>query len=220
MNISTTRLRLSGYPSRALSRRAAALLLATVGASWLSACAPLLMGGAMVGGALVATDRRTAGTQLEDEAIELKASHRAREVSPAGHINVTSYNRMALITGEVPSDADRKAVEQVVSKVENVRSVVNELAIAGNSALGVRSSDTLISGKVKASFIDAKDLQVQTIKVTTERGVVYLMGLATEREAARAAEVARAVSGVQKVVRVFDLISEAELAALLPKANR
>lgn len=193
-------------------------LSAVAAASLMSACAPLILGSAMVGGALVAVDRRTAGTQLEDEAIELKAGARAREVSPAGHINVTSYNRMLLVTGEVPNDVDRKAVEQVVGRIENVRSVVNELAIAGNSALGVRSSDSLISGKVKASFIDAKDLQAQAIKVTTERGVVYLMGMVTEREAARASDVARTISGVQKVVRVFELISEAELAALQPKS--
>ena len=193
-------------------------LSAVAAASLMSACAPLILGSAMVGGALVAVDRRTAGTQLEDEAIELKAGARAREVSPAGHINVTSYNRMLLVTGEVPSEVDRKAVEQVVGRIENVRSVVNELAIAGNSALGVRSSDSLISGKVKASFIDAKDLQAQALKVTTERGVVYLMGMVTEREAARASDVARTISGVQKVVRVFELISEAELAALQPKS--
>lgn len=193
-------------------------LSAVAAASLMSACAPLILGSAMVGGALVAVDRRTAGTQLEDEAIELKAGARAREVSPAGHINVTSYNRMLLVTGEVPNDVDRKAVEQVVGRIENVRSVVNELAVAGNSALGVRSSDSLISGKVKASFIDAKDLQAQAIKVTTERGVVYLMGMVTEREAARASDVARTISGVQKVVRVFELISEAELAALQPKS--
>ena len=193
-------------------------LSAVAAASMMSACAPLILGSAMVGGALVAVDRRTAGTQLEDEAIELKAGARAREVSPAGHINVTSYNRMLLVTGEVPNETDRKAVEQVVGRIENVRSVVNELAIAGNSALGVRSSDSLISGKVKASFIDAKDLQAQALKVTTERGVVYLMGMVTEREASRASDVARTISGVQKVVRVFELISEAELAALQPKS--
>ena len=193
-------------------------LSAVAAASLMSACAPLILGSAMVGGALVAVDRRTAGTQLEDEAIELKAGARAREVSPAGHINVTSYNRMLLVTGEVPNETDRKAVEQVVGRIENVRSVVNELAVAGNSALGVRSSDSLISGKVKASFIDAKDLQAQAIKVTTERGVVYLMGMVTEREATRASDVARSISGVHKVVRVFELISEAELASLQPRS--
>lgn len=202
------------------SRRVAIVLALTVAASLMSACAPLLVGGAMVGGALVATDRRTAGTQLEDEAIALKGAIRAREVSPAGHINITSYNRLALISGEVPNDVDRRAVEQVVSKIDNLRSVVNELAVAGNSALGVRSSDTLISGKVKASFVDAKDLHAQSIRVVTERGVVYLLGIVTEREAARAAEVTRTISGVQKVVRLFEIVSEAELVALQPKSNK
>lgn len=202
------------------SRRVAIVLALTVAASLVSACAPLLVGGAMVGGALVATDRRTAGTQLEDEAIALKGAIRAREVSPAGHINITSYNRLALISGEVPNDVDRRAVEQVVSKIDNLRSVVNELAVAGNSALGVRSSDTLISGKVKASFVDAKDLHAQSIRVVTERGVVYLLGIVTEREAARATEVTRTISGVQKVVRLFEIVSEAELVALQPKSNK
>ena len=202
------------------SRRVAIVLALTLAASLVSACAPLLVGGAMVGGALVATDRRTAGTQLEDEAIALKGAIRAREVSPAGHINITSYNRLALISGEVPNDVDRRAVEQVVSKIDNLRSVVNELAVAGNSALGVRSSDTLISGKVKASFVDAKDLHAQSIRVVTERGVVYLLGIVTEREAARATEVTRTISGVQKVVRLFEIVSEAELVALQPKSNK
>lgn len=194
-----------------------ALLLAA-GAATLPGCAPLLLGGAMVGGSLVAIDRRTTGAQVEDQAIELKAASRAGEVSAAGHVNVTSYNRMVLISGEVPSETDRKAVEQVVGRIENVRSVVNELAVLGNTALSVRTSDSVLSGKVKASFIDAKDLQAQALKVVSERGTVFLMGMVTEREASRAAEVARAVPGVQKVVRVFEVISEAELASLQPKS--
>lgn len=193
-----------------------ALSLVT-GAAGLTGCAPLLLGGAMVGGSMVVIDRRTTGTQVEDQAIEFKGAARAGEVSPAGHVNVTSYNRMVLISGEVPSETDRKAVEQVVGRVENVRSVVNELGVLGNSSLSVRSSDSVLSGKVKASFIDAKDLQAQAIKVVSERGTVYLMGLVTEREATRAAEIARAVPGVQKVVRVFEVISEGELASLQPR---
>jgi osmotically-inducible protein OsmY len=183
----------------------------------MSACAPLLIGSAVVGGALVANDRRTTGTQVEDQAIELKVGNRAREVSAAGHINATSYNRLVLLTGEVPTETDRKAVEQVASRVENVRSVVNELAIAGNTSLAQRSNDSVTSGRVKAALVDAKDLQATAIKVVTERGIVHLMGLVSEREATRAAEVARAISGVQRVVRVFEVISEAELAAMQPK---
>ncbi len=187
-------------------------------AAVLSGCAPLILGGAVMGTAMVAIDRRTTGTQVEDQAIELKGLARANQVSPAGHVNVTSYNRMVLVTGEVPSETDRKAVEQVVGRIENVRSVVNELAVAGNTSLGARSNDSVLSGKVKASFIDAKDLQATALKVVSERGTVYLMGRVTEREANRSAEVARAVSGVLKVVRVFEIVSEAELADLSPRS--
>lgn len=192
---------------------AAAAVVATV---TLPACAPLVVGGAMVGGALMVTDRRTTGTQVEDQSIEFKGAARAREVAPSGHVNVTSYNRQVLITGEVASDVDRRAVEQAVAGIENVRAVTNELAVMGNSSVTSRSNDAVLSGKVKASFVDAKDVQAQAIKVTTERGTVHLMGLVTEREANRAAEIARSVSGVQKVVRVFEVISEEQLARLQP----
>jgi osmotically-inducible protein OsmY len=198
--------------------RSGVLIAALLGSLALSACAPLLVGGA-VGGALMASDRRTSGTQVEDQAIELKASNRVRDLlGERGHVNVTSYNRTVLITGEVPSDADRGAVEQTISRVENVRSTVNELAAAGNSSLTARSSDAIITGKVKATFVDAKDVQANAFKVVTERGVVYLMGRVTEREAKRAAELASGVGGVQKVVRVFEILTEQELADLTPKA--
>jgi len=183
----------------------------------LPACAPLLIGGAMVGGGLMATDRRTSGAQIEDQSIELKAAGRARELAPDAHASVTSYNRMALITGEVASEAQRTAIEQAVTRIENVRSVVNELAVMGSSSLTARSNDVLLSAKVKATFVDAKDLQANAVKVVTERGTVYLLGRVTEREAARGAALARQVPGVQKVVRVFEILSEEELAAMLPR---
>lgn len=195
--------------------RAARMLAALGAAAWMSGCAPLLVGGAAVGGALVATDRRTSGTQVEDQAIEVKAANRVREVlGERGHVNLTSYNRTLLITGEVPSEAERQSVERAIAGVENLRSVVNELGVLGNSSLTSRSSDTIITSKVKASFVDAKDLQSNAIKVITERGTVYLMGRVTEREAARAADLARNVGGVEKVVRVFEILSESELANL------
>lgn len=190
----------------------AAAVIAT--ATLLPACAPLLVGGAVVGGGLVVTDRRTSGAQLEDTAIELKASSRVRELSTLGQVSVTSYNRMVLLTGEVPTEADRARVEQAVRGVENVRSVVNDLAIAGNSSLGARSNDAILSAKVKATFVDAHDIQAQAFKVVTERGTVYLMGRVTEREAARATDLARSVPGVIKVVRVFEILSPGELSAL------
>ena len=206
--------------STPLILRAIATTLAAVATvAALSACAPLIVGGAMVGGAMMVSDRRSSGAQVEDQAIELKAIGRVSEaIGDRGHVNVTSYNRLVLITGEVPTEADRVAVEQTISRIENVRSVVNELAVMGNSSLSARSNDAILSGQVKAAFIDAKELQSNSLKVVTERGVVYLMGRVTEREAAMATERARGIGGVLKVVRVFEIVTEAELAELQPKA--
>ena len=202
-------------------RRPAFLLTAVAAVTLtgaLSACAPLVLGGAMVGSVLMATDRRSSGAQVEDQAIELKAINRVREVvGDRGHVNTTSYNRMVLLTGEVPNEADKLAVEQAVARIENVRSTVNDLVIAGNSSLTSRSNDTILTSKVKAAFVDARDMLSNAFKVVTERGTVYLMGRVTEREATRAAELARSVSGVQKVVRVFEVVTEAELADMQPK---
>jgi osmotically-inducible protein OsmY len=203
-------------PSKQYIERTLGWLVAALAAVQLSACA-LVVGGAMVGGTMVAIDRRTTGTQLEDQTIESKASNRVRElVGDRGHVNVTSYNRTVLLTGEVPTEADRTAVEQAVQRIENVRSTVNELAVMPPSSMSTRSNDSFLTGKVKATFVDAKDLQANAFKVVTERGTVYLMGRVTEREATRATDLARTVSGVQKVVRVFDIVTEAELAATQP----
>jgi len=203
-------------PSRLRSAALAALAAVTVANTMLlGGCAAVVVGGAAVGTAMVATDRRTSGTQLEDQNIELKALTRISDtVGDRGHVNVTSYNRMVLLTGEVASEADRTALEQAVGRIEGVRSIVNELAVMGSSSFTARSNDTVLTSMVKASFVDAKDLQSNAFKVVTERATVYLMGRVTEREAARAAELARGVSGVQKVVRVFDILTDAELAAL------
>ena len=185
----------------------------------LSACAPLLVGGAAVGSALMVTDRRTSGTQIDDQSIELKAGNRVKQVmGDRGHVNVTSYNRVVLLTGEVPTDADKTAVEQAVQRVENVKSTVNELLVTMNSSISSRSNDAILTSKVKATYIDAKDLQANTFKVVTEYGTVYLMGRVTEREATRAANLAAGIGGVKKVVRVFEVISEDELAGARPAA--
>ncbi len=187
---------------------------AAVAAATLGGCVALAVGGA-VGTALVVTDRRTAGVQLEDQNIELKSLTRIREaIADRGHVNTTSFNRMVLITGEVATEADRVAVEQAIARIENVRSTVNDLAVMGATSLAARSGDAILTSKVKATYVDAKDLQSGAIKVVTERGTVYLLGRVTEREAARAAELARSISGVQKVVRVFEILTEAELATL------
>jgi osmotically-inducible protein OsmY len=202
---------------RASRETVLAVLAVMMGATLLSACAPLLVGGAAVSGVMVATDRRTSGAQLEDQAIELKAMSSIGAVAGGGNVAVTSHNRTALITGQVPREAERVAVEKAVSEIENVRAVINELAVGGNSSLTQRSSDSIITAKVKAAFIDAQDLQSNAFNVTTEGGVVYLMGIVTEREAGRATDLARGVDGVRKVVRVFEVISEEALAKLLPQ---
>lgn len=193
------------------------VLLSTLAAgavlSSLSACAPLVVGSAVMSG-LVAIDRRTTGIQLEDEGIELRTAQGLRQnLSDSAHVNVTSYNRMVLLTGEVGSAAEKERAEKLAKSQENVSSVVNDLAIEPASSLTQRSKDAIITGQVKALLVDAKDLQSNAFKVVTERGVVYLMGRVTSREAQRASEIARSssVSGVVKVVRVFEIISEEEL---------
>ena len=198
--------------NRFWTRGAAALALVMS----LGACGPLVVGG-MVGGAMVASDRRTSGIQLEDEGIELRGANRIREMLGGRvHINITSYNRQVLLTGEVPTQKDKDYANQLISQVDNVRTVVNELVVGPTSSLSDRSMDTLISGKVKASMVDSKDIFANAFKVVTERGTVYLMGRVTQREAQRASDLARQVSGVKKVVRIFDILTEEELQALLP----
>ena len=183
----------------------------------LSACAPVMIGGFAMG-TMMATDRRTTGTQVEDEGIELRGAGRIRDnLGERGHVNITSYSRQVLLTGEVPTAQDRQSVEQVASKVENVRSVVNEIAVMEITSLTQRSSDALITGKIKASLVDAKDLFASSFKVVTERGTTYLMGRVTQREADRATEIARGIDGVKKVVRLLEIISEEELKSLTIK---
>ena len=144
----------------------------------LTACVPVIVGGAVVGTALVASDRRTSGAQLEDEGVELRAASRLQEaLGDKLHVSVTSYNRRVLLTGEVPAAQDKQSAEQIVSKVDNVESIVNELMVAGNSNISDRSSDALITGKVKAGLVDAKDLFANAFKVVTERGAVYMLSL-------------------------------------------
>ena len=180
----------------------------------LSACAPLIVGGAVMTGVMV-TDRRTTGTQVEDETIEIKVASAVRQdLGDRVHLNVTSFNRQVLLSGEVRTAADKERAEKLASSQENVNAVVNDLAVIPVSSLTQRSKDIVITGRVKAAFVDAKDLQVNAFKVVTERGIVYLMGRVTAREAKRATEIARGMSGVTKVVRVFEEISEQELQRL------
>ena len=183
----------------------------------LSACAPLVLGTA-VGGAFVATDRRTSGMQLEDQGIKVKASNRIRDVlKDRGNVSVNAYNRMVLLTGEVPTEADRAAAAVAAGQTENVSGVINELIVGLSSTISSRSNDLLVATKVRATLVDARDLMSNAFDVVVERGDVYLMGMVTEREANRAAELVSTISGVRRVVKVFQIISEDELARKLPK---
>lgn len=186
-----------------------ALVVSSVVGS-LGGCAAVVVGGVVAGTAMVATDRRTSGSQLNDEGIEIRANNKLKEkFGERGNFNVTSYNGRVLLTGEVGGNRDKLAAEQLVFQIENVKLVVNELTIAGStSTLQERSNDTFITSKVKAGLIEAKDVASTAFKVVTERGVVYLMGRITQREANRGTEIARSVNGVVKVVRSFEIISE------------
>ncbi|MBX9906161.1 MAG: BON domain-containing protein [Burkholderiales bacterium] len=172
----------------------------------LSGCMAVAVGGAAATGVLIAEDRRTVGTITEDQGIELKAANRIEEKVKDAHINVTSYNRMVLLTGEVPTETARADAERIARAVENVRSVFNELQVAGNTAMQSRTNDAVITSKVKARFVDARKFSPVHVKVVTENSVVYLMGMVKKQEAADATEVARTTGGVTKVVRVFEYL--------------
>ena len=187
----------------------------------LTLCVPVLagcFGAAAVGvgtGALMLTDRRNSETFLSDEGIEVRAASRISEkYGDKVHVNATSYNRMILLTGEVPNDAIKADVEKIASAVPNVKSIGNELAIAGPSSFGGRGNDSYITSKVKARFVDANKFAANHVKVVTEAGVVFLIGLVTQTEANAAVEIARTTGGVQKVVRVFEIISPEQARAL------
>lgn len=195
----------------------AALSLAAAAAT-LSACAPLAVGGAALTGAMVVGDRRSSGAQLDDQGIELRAANRLRDqMGSRARISVTSYNRRALLTGEVANARDKELAESIVKQVDNVQQVYNELDVANSPTFTERAEDTLLTGKVKAGLIDTKQVSANAFKVVTERGTVFLMGRVTQREADIATQVARTTKGVQRVVRVLEIISEEELARIAPK---
>jgi osmotically-inducible protein OsmY len=197
--------------SRGWQRSVAMVALCGAVTLSLQGCIGMAMGGAVVG-TLAATDRRTLGAQTEDKAIALKAETRIPNVvGDAGHVNISSFNRKVLLTGEVRDEATKQAVEREISDIVGVQSIVNELEVAPVSNFSSRSNDTLITGKIKASFVDNRDLSANLVKVVTERGNVYLMGRVTQHEGQLAAEIARGVSGVRKVIKVFEYINEDEV---------
>ncbi len=193
------------------------LIACVLGASavTLTGCFPVVATGVVVG-ALSVSDRRTTGAQAEDQSIELKAFNRFREQFKADNISlsVVSFNRTALITGYVPNANVKAEAAKIVSSIDNVRSVLNEVIVGPVPSIRTYGTDTVLTTRVKASLLEAKDVQANVIKVITESNTVFLMGIVTEREAARAADIASRVSGVRRVVRAFEIITEAELSRM------
>ena len=175
-------------------------------------------GAAVVGagaGALMLADRRPTETYVADEGIEVRGGNRIGEkFGDKVHVNVTSYNRMVLLTGEVPDAKAKADVEQVAAGVPNVKAITNELQVSGLSSFGARSNDAYITSKVKARFVDANRFSANLVKVVTENGAVYLLGLVTKAEAEAAVDIARTTAGVQKVVRVFEYLAEEQARQL------
>jgi osmotically-inducible protein OsmY len=170
----------------------------------LGGCVPVVAGG-VGAGILMAEDRRTSGTYLMDEEIELRAASRIRESHGENtHVNVTSYNRRVLLTGEAPDAAVRAKVQDITKGVPNVREVLNELVIGGTTTFTARTNDSYLTAKVKARFLDDKRFNVHHVKVVTEAGTVFLIGMVKREEGNAAAEVAARTSGVSKVVKVFE----------------
>lgn len=199
-------------------RRAALAAMAAVAALSSAGCAPLLVGGAVAGGAMVVADRRAAGIQLLDQEIELRLIKALGDAFPGdrAHINVTSYNQRVLLTGEVATEQGKAEAQAIAQKTENVRAVVNELHIGSPSTLANRNFDTALTAKVVTALFQASDVPSGAIKVVSERAVVYLMGLVTPAEGEAAARVASRVAGVQRVVKNFDYLPEKEAAQAAP----
>lgn len=173
----------------------------------ITACAPAVVGGAAAGGALAA-DRRTSGIYVEDENIELKAvKYMETTLGENTHVNVTSYNRNVLLTGEAPDEATKAKAEEFVKNIANVRAVTNEIAVGPKTSLSSRSNDTYLTSKVKTKFVTENQFPANYVKVVTENSVVYLLGIVNKAEADAAVEIARNTDGVSKVVKVFEYMN-------------
>ena len=181
-----------------------ACALLALAAALLQGCELAIVGAGSAAAVSAIEDRRTTGTQLDDKDIEGRAGSRIDRFGDAAHVNVNAYNRSVLLTGEIPDERTREEIEKMVLGLPNVRAVTNDLQIAGTASLGARTNDSFITSKVKARFLDAKRFNPIHVKVVTEAGVVYLLGLVTEREADDAVDIARTTGGVRKVVKVFE----------------
>jgi osmotically-inducible protein OsmY len=188
--------------------------VALTGLTALAGCGALVVGGAAATTAVVATDRRTAGEQVEDQAIEMKASAEMRRLfEDRARVKVTSYGGLVLLTGDVPTAQDKSAAEAAAKQVEKVKRVVNELRVGELTTLSVRTNDTWLTSKIRSTLINTKEVPSRTIVVTTERGVAYLMGKVTDTEGQRAAKATASVGGLSKVVKLFDIVSPESIAA-------
>jgi osmotically-inducible protein OsmY len=200
-----------------LFRLSALTLSAAVLVGGLSACAPMVIGGAFFGTVNVATDRRTAETQLVDEAIELRVFNRLiTSTNNKGRVSAVSYGRRVLLLGEVPTAEDKVMAERVAASVDNVQRVISELRVMPNASASQRSQDALITKKIQATLIGSKDLVSSAFKITTNQSTVYILGVVTQREADRAIAIARNMDGVKQVINMVDLISEETLKGLMP----
>lgn len=202
------------------SLRSLTQLSIAVLAVWqLSACAPLVVGGAAATTAVVATDRRTAGEQVDDKTIDIKANAEATQIlgDKPGRVSASSYGGQVLLLGDVPTQEDSQKIAAAVKQIERVNDVINRLRVGPVTELGVRTNDSWITTKVTSTLINTKDVPSRTINVTTERGVVYLQGRVTHAEGDRAAQAAARVNGVTQVVTLFDYVSAEKV--LLPQSN-
>lgn len=180
----------------------------------LSACAPLMVGGAVTG-AMVATDRRSSGAQLDDQGIELRAANRLQDkLGNRARVSVTSYNRRVLLTGEAANESAKAEAEAIVKAMDSVEVVYNELAITNSPSLSDKASDSLLTGRVKAGLVEIKEISANSFKVVSERHTVYLMGRVTQQESDMATEVARTTKGAERVVRVMEILTPEDLARL------
>lgn len=175
-------------------------------AGMLVGCIGVVLGGA-AGGASVVNDPRTTGSLVEDESIELKAGNLLRgdkDLAQQIHINVTSYNQLVLVTGEAPTEDMRARVVELVKGIEKVRTTHNEVTLAAPSPLSSRTTDSWLTTSVKAKIVGAKELNAIRIKVVTEAGTVYLLGLIKQDEGDLAGQLASQTAGVQRVVKLFE----------------
>ena len=213
--------RLGAIMAAPRARLLAGLFVAVVGAGQLSACVPLVAGAAAGVGGLAVLDRRTIGAQTEDQSIELRSSSKLSEALPKGQsVSVTSYNRKVLLTGFVSDEALRAKAEAAVATVPNIASLHNEIEIGFRPSLVTSTNDIALTARIKAAILDARDLQSNAFKVVTEGGTAYLMGIVTQREGDRAAQVVSMVGGVRRVVTLFEYVSETELGNLYKAAPR